>query len=318
MPTDTVTWRALLVEARRRLAAAGVDNAGQEARWLAEAAAGCAPGDLAPVLGGPVPGVAAGRMAALVGRRVAGEPLQYVLGRWAFRRLELAVDPRVLIPRPETEVLAELARDEVDRLRARVAVDLGTGSGALALALATERPGLAVWGTDVSAEALAVAEANRAAVVAGSGVEARGRAVAEAKIAGASRSGGGRGGAGAVRVRFVAGSWYEALPAELAGRVDVIVSNPPYVSEADMAGLPAEVRDWEPHAALCAGPDGLEDVAAIVRGAGRWLASPGVVLVEMAPDQTARAALLAREAGFGHVEIRDDLAGRARVLVARR
>ena len=287
MPTDTVTWRVVLDEARRRLAAAGVDNAGQEARWLAEAAAGCAPGDLAPMLGGPVPAVAAGRMAELVGRRVAGEPLQYVLGRWAFRRLELAVDPRVLIPRPETEVLAELALAEVDRVGARVAVDLGTGTGALALALATERPGLEVWGTDVSADALAVAEANRAAV-------ARDR-----------------------RVSFVGGSWYEALPAELEGRVDVIVSNPPYVSEAEMAGLPAEVRDWEPRGALCSGPDGLEDVAAIVRGAGPWLASPGVVLVEMAPDQTGRAAQLARDAGFGDVAICHDLAGGARVLVAR-
>jgi release factor glutamine methyltransferase len=287
VPTDTVTWRVVLDEARRRLAAAGVDNAGQEARWLAEAAAGCAPGDLAPLLGGPVPAVAAGRMAELVERRVAGEPLQYVLGRWAFRRLELAVDPRVLIPRPETEVLAELALAEVDRVGARVTVDLGTGTGALALALATERPGLEVWGTDVSADALAVAEANRAAV------------------------------AGDRRVRFVGGSWYEALPAELEGRVDVIVSNPPYVSEAEMAGLPAEVRDWEPRGALCPGPDGLEDVATIVRGAGPWLASPGVVLVEMAPDQTRRAAQLARDAGFGDVAIRDDLAGRARVLVAR-
>jgi release factor glutamine methyltransferase len=100
--------------------------------------------------------------------------------------------------------------------------------------------------------------------------------------------------------------------------VDVIVANPPYVSEAEMAGLPVEVRDWEPHGALCAGPDGLEDVAAIVRGATPWLASRGVVLVEMAPDQTARAAQLAREAGFGDVAIRDDLAGRARVLAARR
>jgi release factor glutamine methyltransferase len=85
-----------------------------------------------------------------------------------------------------------------------------------------------------------------------------------------------------------------------------------------MAGLPAEVRDWEPRGALCAGPDGLEDVAAIVAGAGPWLASLGVVLVEMAPDQTGRAAQLARAAGFGDVAIREDLAGLARVLVARR
>jgi release factor glutamine methyltransferase len=273
----SLTWPALVDEARQRLAASGVANARQEARWLAEAA------------GGPEGTVTAGvaeRMAELVGRRVAGEPLQYVMGRWAFRRLELAVDPRVLIPRPETEVLAGWALEECDRLRARVAVDLGTGSGALALALATEGSGLEVWGTDVSAAALVVAEANRRAVGAD--------------------------------VRWARGSWYEALPAELAGRVDVIVSNPPYVSEAEMVWLPRDVRDWEPVGALCAGPDGLEAVAVIVQRAGEWLALSGSLLVEMAPHQTTRASRLARAAGFAEVAIRHDLAGRERVLVARR
>jgi release factor glutamine methyltransferase len=281
----SLTWRGVLDEARGRLAAAGMENAGQEARWLAEAAAGLGSGELASGLGGPVPQAAAARLAGLVERRVAGEPLQYVLGRWGFRRLELAVDPRVLIPRPETEVLAELALAACDRLGARVVVDLGTGSGALALALATERDGMQVWATDVSGDVLEVAEANRAAL-------------------GAS-------------VNLVQGSWYEALPADVRGWVDVIVSNPPYVSEAEMRELGPEVRDWEPSGALCAGPDGLEDVAAVVREAPEWLASPGELLVEMAPHQTPLAAQLAREAGFEDVEIRTDLAGRERVLVAR-
>jgi release factor glutamine methyltransferase len=213
MSTGSLTWRAVLDDVRARLAAAGVENAGQEARWLAEAAAGCAPGGLASGLGGPVEDAVAGRLAGLVERRVAGEPLQYVVGRWGFRRLELAVDPRVLIPRPETEVLAGLALEACDRLGARVVADLGTGSGALALTLATERADLQVWATDVSGEALEVAEANR--------------------------------------------------------------------------------------------------------GAPEWLARPGELLVEMAPHQTQRAAQLARDAGFGDVEIRKDLAGRERVLVAR-
>jgi release factor glutamine methyltransferase len=211
-----------------------------------------------------------------------------VLGRWAFRGLELAVDPRVLIPRPETEVLAGLALDECERLAARVAVDLGTGSGALALALAVERPGLAVWGTDVSAEALDVAAANRAAV-----------------------------GGDAAGVHLVAGPWWDALPADLAGRVDVAVANPPYVSEAEMDDLPAEVRAWEPRIALCAGPTGLEDVEAIVAAARVWLARPGTLLVEMAPHQVHRAAARAEAAGFASVSIWPDLAGRDRILLAR-
>jgi len=275
----------VLDEARGRLAAAGVENAGQEARWLAEAAAGLGSAALASGLGDEVPAAVVDRMAGFVERRVAGEPLQYVLGRWGFRRLELAVDPRVLIPRPETEVLAELALAACDGLGARVVVDLGTGSGALALALAIERDGMQVWATDVSGDALEVAEANRAALGAA--------------------------------VNLLEGSWYEALPADVRGWVDVIVSNPPYVSEAELRELGPEVRDWEPAGALCAGPDGLEDVAAIIRGAPEWLARPGVLLVEMAPHQTQRAARLALDAGFEDVEIRTDLAGRDRVLEAR-
>ena len=197
----------------------------------------------------------------MAARRASGEPLQYALDRWGFRSLDLYVDRRVLIPRPETEVLAQLALDECRRLDAAVAVDLGTGSGALALALAAERPGLEVWGTDVSADALAVARAN---------------------LAGLGRA--------ATRVRLADGSWFDALPAELAGRIDVIVTNPPYVAEAEMADLPAEVRDWEPREALCSGPTGLEDVEQIVAEAPGWLARPGSLLVELAPHQAATAA----------------------------
>src|SRR5690606_38267662 len=138
---------------------------------------------------------------AMLARRERGEPLQYVMGRWGFRSLDLLVDDRVLIPRPETEVLAGLALDEVRRLGAPIAVDLGTGSGAIALSLAAEQPGLEVWGTDASEDALAVARAN---------------------LAGLGRA--------ATRVRLVAGDWFAALPAELAGRIGVVVSNPPYVA----------------------------------------------------------------------------------------
>ena len=282
-------WRALLVDARDRLAARGVGNAEQEARWLVQRAAGFAPGGLALGLDDPAPLGAATHLHGMLARRLDGEPLQYVLERWSFRRLELTVDHRVLIPRPETEVLAGLALDECRRLSARTAVDLGTGSGAIALALADERPGLEVWGTDVSVEALEVARINQAAL-------------------GPSASG----------VRLCEGSWFGALPEGLAGQVDVIVANPPYVSEPEMADLPDDVRDWEPYLALCSGPDGLEDVAAITAEAPAWLARPGALLVEMAPHQTRRAVRMAADAGFASVSVWPDLAGRDRFVLARR
>ncbi len=285
---ETTTWRALHDEVLARLRAAGVDNADQEARWLLERATGWSPGELVVNLDRPATERGATHLHVMVERRVAGEPLQYVLGRWGFRTLDLYVDRRVLIPRPETEVVAQVALDECRRLGARLAVYLGTGSGALALALAVERPGLEVWGTDASADALAVARANLAAL---------GRA--------------------ARHVRLAEGRWFAALPAELAGRVDVVVANPPYVAEMEMADLPAEVRDWEPRAALCAGTTGREDIDQILDEAPRWLARPGSLVVELAPHQAREGRRRALAAGFTSASVWPDLAGRDRVLLAR-
>lgn len=223
----------------------------------------------------------------MVERRRAGEPLQYVLGSWSFRRLDLMVDRRVLIPRPETEIVVELALAELVRLETpRVAVDLGTGSGAIALSLALEGTPEMVWATDVSVEALEVASANRAHLA--------------------------RDAAG--RVRFVQGSWYDALPDELLGRVSLIVSNPPYVAADDE--VEAEVALWEPDIALRSGPTGLEAAEAILSGARRWLRPPGAVVLEVAHERAEQTAELA--AGFGFSTcVHPDLAGRSRVLVAR-
>jgi release factor glutamine methyltransferase len=236
------------------------------------------------------------RFLAMVERRAAGEPLQYVLGSWGFRGLDLFVDDRVLIPRPETEQVVEAALGELDRLtsgagdqRAPVVVDLGTGSGAIALAVATERPGTVVWATDVSAGALEVASAN----LAGTGTR------------------------GATRVRLVRGCWWDALPAALQGVVDLVISNPPYISSGEMGTLPAEVAGWEPRTALEAGVSGLEAIEVIIAGARRWLRPGGALVLEMAPSQAGPVAGLARAAGFSGVEVRDDLAGRPRTLVAR-
>ncbi len=225
----------------------------------------------------------------MVARRVTGEPLQYVLGRWGFRTLDLLVDRRVLIPRPETEVVAGLALDLLNRLdRPAVAVDLGTGSGAIALSLAVEQwPSIEVWATDASADALAVARANLAGV-----------------------------GRRASVVRLVEGDWFGALPPELGGRVDLIVSNPPYVATTD--ALPAEVADWEPTVALLAGDDGLDDIRRIVAEASDWLTPEGVLVVEIGETQGEAVRSIASAAGFAEITIAPDLAGKDRALVARR
>jgi len=282
---DVVTWRELLAGVTADLD----DNAAQEARWILERATGWTAAELQVALDEPATVRAATHVHQMAERRAAGEPLQYVLGRWGFRSLDLYVDRRVLIPRPETEVLAELALAEVDRLGARLAVDLGTGSGAIALALAVERPKLDVWGTDASPDALAVARANCAGL---------GRA--------------------ASRVRLEEGDWFTALPSDLRGRIDLIVSNPPYVAHHEVPDLPGEVRDWEPELALVAdGPTGLADVDRILREAPGWLTRPGSLLVEMAPHQTDEARDLARAAGFPSVSVWPDLTGRDRILQAR-
>ena len=239
---------------------------------------------------------------ALAARRRAGEPLQYVLGHWAFRSLDLLVDQRVLIPRPETEQVVEVALGEIGRpgTALRTVVDAGTGSGAIALSLATElaprHPGARLFGTDASPESLAVARTNLDRV----------RAQRDAPV---------------LPVHFVEGNWLDPLPSRLRGAVDVIVSNPPYVAGVEWPDLPGEVRR-EPIAALVAGDGsdgtpGLADVEAVLSQAWIWLARPGAVVIELAPHQAEAAALMARGMGYRDVRVETDLAGRPRALVGR-
>jgi release factor glutamine methyltransferase len=288
----TVSWRTLLGLAVDGLRRAGVTSPASDARRIVEEASGWEGADHALHLDEPSTVLTARSFWSMLGRRAAGEPLQYVLGRWGFRTLDLYIDRRVLIPRPETEQVVEAAIDELDRGRSRdgrlVAVDLGTGSGAIALSLAAEKGDLEVWATDLSDAALAVARANLAGL-----------------------------GAPATRVRLVAGRWFDALPRSLRGRIDLVVSNPPYVAVSEVAGLPAEVAEWEPIGALVSGPTGLEAIEAVLTEAADWLARPGSLIVEHAPHQADAVAALARRSGFGEVETRSDLAGRARMLVAR-
>jgi release factor glutamine methyltransferase len=259
--------------------------------------------------------VAAARtMAAL---RSAGEPLQYIFGHWAFRGLDLTVDGRVLIPRPETEQVVEVALAEARRLavgrgrdgdRGRaglVVVDAGTGSGAIALALATELGSSLVsevWATDTSSDALDVAATNLDAVGDGAG---GGAAPAPVPV-----------------VTLAKGSWLEPLPERLRGGVDLVVSNPPYVSDEEWPGLDPEVRR-EPRSALVAGvagdgTPGLADVEAVLRQSLTWLRRPGTVVVELAPHQAEAAAVMARALGYDETGVELDLARRPRALVARR
>jgi release factor glutamine methyltransferase len=171
-----------------------------------------------------------------------------------------------------------------------IVVDLGTGSGAIALSIATEVRTARVWATDLSVDALAVASAN----LAGLGAAAAGRA------------------------QLLHGSWWDALPGELRGSVDLAVTNPPYVSEAELGSLPSEVSQWEPRAALSAGPSGLEALETILAGSAEWLAERSALVAEIAPHQAGAAAELARRAGFAEVAVHKDLAGRDRALVAER
>jgi release factor glutamine methyltransferase len=298
-----LVWRQLVDSATARLVVAGIDRADVEARWIVEQAAGMDAAEL--LAGADDPASPRGMLSVgeLIERRAEGEPLQYVLGSWPFREFELLVDRRVLIPRPETEVVAEVAIEAVVGLGARrgapepwaagrtefAVADLGTGTGALALTLAAALPDAEVWATDVSAEALAVARVN----LAGSGLPA-------------------------TRIRLAEGSWFDALPSALRGALRLVVSNPPYIAEHEVAMLPETVARWEPRSALVSGPTGLEAIEEIALAAPDWLEPEGILVCELAPKQSAKACEIARSAGFASVDVRRDLAGRDRMIVARR
>jgi len=277
-----VVWRDLLGQATEALASP------TEARWLVERASGFDTTEFALGLEEPVTTRASEFFTSMVDRRTAGEPLQYVLGQWGFRTLDLFVDRRVLIPRPETEMVVEVALAELRAFpKWPNVVDLGTGSGAIALSIAVELATSQVVATDRSAEALEVARAN----LSGIGTLAAGR------------------------VRLVEGSWFTAVPGSLRGQIQLVVSNPPYIGDDEV--LPADVADWEPPSALRAGPTGTEDIERIVAEAPRWLSRPGVLVIELAPHQAGSAIALARDAGFTSAEARLDLSGRERMLLAR-
>lgn len=220
-------------------------------------------------------------------RLAQGMPMQYAIGRAGFRHLTLQVDRRVLIPRPETELLVDLVI-AAQRGGKGTAVDVGTGSGAIALSLAAEAGFDEVIAIDLSPDALAVAESNLAAIP-----EDR-------------RS----------RVRFMQG---DLLAPILGRKVEVVVSNPPYISPAEARELPALVHDWEPHLALFAEDDGMAAIRALVPQAAEVLVVGGLLALEVDARRADRAAeIVAADGRFTEVEQRLDLTGRPRMVVARR
>jgi release factor glutamine methyltransferase len=275
------------------LAAIGVPEARLDAELLLAEASGRGRASLLADPATTIDPAAARRFAELVRRRLRREPLAYIVGSKGFRRIELAVDRRVLVPRPETELLVEVALER----RPRLVLDVGTGSGAIALAVADELPEAEIVATDTSAGALEVARANAARL----GLEGR--------------------------VRFEAGTVPEGE------NFDLVLANLPYVAEADWAGLQPEVTQWEPREALLAGPDGLDAYRALLAPLDEGpteclrptfsdepavLDTAGAIAVEIGEGQALEVAELIRDAGFPNVEVRADLAGIERVVVGER
>lgn len=283
-----VSWREMLAQVNEQLGDAN------EARWICEHASGCDREEFIAELNNGVTVTMANNVHKMVERRLGGEPLQYVMRRWAFRHLDVMVDERVLIPRPETEQVVDFALSLAREMQMRLSrqlqiVDMGTGSGVIGLALASElKLGAAnVLLTDASSEALDVARANLVGV---------GRAAAQ--------------------VRIAQGSWYEALPSSLRNKVDLLVSNPPYIAEHDDE-VAADVRKYEPHIALYSGSDGLAALRTIIGGAGEWVTSGGWLVCEIGYRQGEAVRELLENAGFVDVQIGNDLAGKPRIAAGR-
>ncbi len=283
-----VSWRELLAQVESQLAETN------EARWICEHASGYDRDEFLAHIDDHVSVTMARNVHEMLTRRLQGEPLQYVMGRWSFRHLDVMVDPRVLIPRSETEQVVDvglgLARGLQRRLsRPLIIVDLGTGSGVIGLSMASELAlGTAkIWLTDQSEDALDVARANLAGI---------GRAAAH--------------------VRVATGNWYEALPKSLRGAVDVIVCNPPYIAEAD-PDVSFDVHKHEPHIALYSGSDGLRALGEIIGRAPEWLVSGGWLVCEIGHRQGDAVHEIFVRAGFTDVEIINDFAGRARIARGR-
>lgn len=262
-----------------RLAAAGVEGAADDARILLAHALDLPRERLLQHMGDALSDKQARRFEAAIAARAARQPVAQITGRRLFHSLPFRVSRETLDPRPETEVLvAEALREPAFRI-----LDLGTGTGCILLSILKAMPMARGIGIDLSAAALDVARGNAGDL----GL--------------------------APRARFLCSDWFSAVD----GRFDLIVSNPPYIAEGEMATLAPEVRDWEPVSALVAGADGLDAIRAIMRGVRPRLMAGGRLLVEIGPAQGAAVAALMRAQGLDGIRILRDLDGRDRVVAAR-
>ncbi|CCG08301.1 peptide chain release factor N(5)-glutamine methyltransferase [Pararhodospirillum photometricum] len=272
--------------AARRLAEAGLDDARREARVLAAVGLGLAPGAVLTQGERVLSAEETAPLAAMLARRVAREPLSRIVGRRGFWTLELALSPDTLDPRPDTETLVQAGLDLLPPPapgKTPCLLDLGTGSGCVLLALLSERPDALGVGVDIAPGAAATAQAN-----------ARALGLAD-------------------RVLVVVGDWLTAL----RGPFDLIVSNPPYIPSADIAGLEPEVRCFDPWRALDGGPDGLAPYRLLAREAPARLTPGGALAVEVGQGQDADVAALLAAAGWREIGVKQDLAGVGRCVVAR-
>jgi release factor glutamine methyltransferase len=270
-----VTVAEALAEAEGELAAAGIETARAEAELILARVVGVGRAELALERGRELDGAQAEALRAALDRRSRREPLAYVLGEWGFRRLALAVDARVLVPRPETEIVVERCLALIRDLPAPDVLDVGTGSGAIALAIADEHPGARVGATDVSPDALAVARANARTLGFG--------------------------------VRFEQADVGDGVEPETW---DLVVSNPPYVGEDELESLEPEVREWEPQIALV----DRGQTEAVARAAFAGLRPGGYLVLEVGDGRAAEIVALLCRLGYRDVTVTEDLTGRERVV----
>jgi release factor glutamine methyltransferase len=280
----------LLASAQQTLECAGIANAAQEARWLLAFALEMKHHELVSRSEQPVTAEQLTRILSVIQRREAREPLQYILGSQEFCGLDFSVTPAVLIPRPETELLVQETLREGGFEEGAVLVDVGTGSGCVAVTLATILGGMRIFALDCSQDALKVARKN-----------AERHGVID-------------------KIIWLEGNLLSPLMEySVAGAVDAIISNPPYIAESEWAGLQPEVRAYEPRSALLAGPKGIEFHERLIHDSKEFLAPGGLLVMEVGQGQLPVVQRMAVEAGgYTGLQTVTDEAGIERVLIARR
>ena len=271
---------ALWTDIRKRLEAAGVDSPVIDARLLVEAGAGVSRLDIVTEPRRELTDEQVANAQALADRRVAREPVAHIIGTRHFWKQELRVSPDVLVPRPETELLVEIALNALPFAEPGRVLDLGVGSGAVLFAILADRPLVTGLGVDLSVEAIEVAKANAAMLGLGQ------------------------------RVEFQQAEW----AASVRGHFDIVVSNPPYIPTADIGGLEPEVARYEPRLALDGGADGFDAYRIIIPSLPRLLRPGGTFALEVGQGQADTVAAMASAAGLDAVTLKADLSGVQRVV----